>query len=520
MTARQAGAWIGYHARISPGKTALHDLASGRRVSYAEFADRSARAAGALAGGFGVKHGDRVAVLSRNSSQAFEVMYACARLGAIFVPLNVRLSDPELDALAGDAAPAVLVGEDELLGRDLAAGLPRMSWEYDYEPAIAVSEPACPALIDPDDPWVIIYTSGTTGRPKGVLVTHAGSDATMLAGIMSAGVSRESVCLTALPVWHVAGLNLFANPTLFAGGSVLVMRAFDPGLALDLLTREEDPVTHFCGVPANYQFMQALPRFGEAAFPRLVAAVGGSPVPAALIVDWERRGVTLRTIYGISEAGAVVTMTPPGEAAAEPGDVGMPVWHLQCRAVLDGQVCAPRQAGELQVAGASVTPGYWGRPDETAQVLSGGWLHTGDVATVAADGRVRIIDRIKDMYISGGENVYPAEVEDVLYQHPAVAEAAVVGVPDERWGETGAAWLVLTAGTQAGPDDLRAWACTRLATFKVPRDFHIVDALPRNATGKIVKGELRRRCGTGAVHGRGGEAGDAGSGDPPVRWPG
>ena len=492
---RLAGSWIGYHARVSPGQTALHDLASGRQLSYAELDDRIARVAGVLAGAFGVGPGDRVAMLSRNCAQSFEVMYACARLGAIFVPLNGRLSDPELDALATDAAPALLVGEHELLGREVAAGLPRMSWEHDYEPAIAAAEPARPALTDPDDPWVIIYTSGTTGQPKGVLVTHAGSDATMLAALMGAGVTRESVCLTALPVWHVAGLNLFANPTLFAGGTVLIMRAFDPGLALDLLTRAADPVTHFCGVPANYQFMQARPQFAEAAFPGLVAGVGGSPVPAALIDDWGQCGVLLRTIYGSSEAGAVVTMTPPGAAATEPGDVGLPMWHLQCRVAIGSQVCAPGEPGELQVAGASVTPGYWRRAEASAQAVTDGWLRTGDVATIAADGRVRIIDRIKDMYISGGENVYPAQIEDVLYQHPAVAEAAVVGVPDQRWGETGAAWLVLTAGTQASPDDLRAWARTRLATFKVPRDVHIVDALPRNATGKVLKGELRRRSG-------------------------
>ena len=283
----------------------MHDLAGGQRLSYAELDSRIARAGTVLAGAFAVRPGDRVAMLSRNCAQAFEVMYACARLGAIFVPLNVRLSDAELDALASDATPVLLVGEHELLGRDLAAGLPRMSWEQDYELALASSEPARAVLTDPDDPWVIIYTSGTTGRPKGVLITHAGSDATMLAGVMSAEVTRDSVCLTALPVWHVAGLNLFANPTLFAGGTVLIMRAFDPGLALDLLTREAEPVTHFCGVPANYQFVQALPQFAEAAFPRLVAAVGGSPVPAVLIEDWGRRGVTLRTIYGISEAGAV-----------------------------------------------------------------------------------------------------------------------------------------------------------------------------------------------------------------------
>jgi len=494
MAARLGGSWTGYHARVSPGRTALHDLASGRRISYGELEDRVARLAGALAGGFGVGRGDRVAMLSWNCAQAFELMYACARLGAIFVPLNVRLSDPELDALAGDAAPVLLLGEQALLARDLAAGLPRLPWEDGYEAAIAASGPAAPALVDPDDPWVIIYTSGTTGRPKGVLVTHAGSEATMLAALMSSGVTRDSVCLTALPVWHVAGLNLYANPVLFAGGAVLIMQAFDPGLALDLLTRAEDPVTHFTGVPAHYQFMQAQPGWAGAEFPPFVAAVGGSPVPAALVEDWARRGVTLRCIYGISEAGACVTITPPGESAAEPGDVGLPVWHLRCRvADAGGRECAPGEPGELQVAGASVTPGYWGRPEETARAVADGWLRTGDVAVMTDGGRVRIIDRIKDMYISGGENVYPAEIEDVLYLHPDVAEAAVVGVPDERWGETGAAWLVLAEGAVAGPDELRSWLRPRLATFKLPRDIHLVGELPRNATGKILKADLRRR---------------------------
>ena len=324
----------------------------------------------------------------------------------------------------------------------------------------------------------------------------------MLAALMSSGVTRDSVCLTALPVWHVAGLNLYANPVLFAGGAVLVMQAFDPGLALDLLTRAEDPVTHFTGVPAHYQFMQALPGWAEAEFPPLLAAVGGSPVPAALVEDWRRRGVTLRCVYGISEAGACVTITPPGESAAEPGDVGLPVWHLQCRVTAaGGGDCPPGQPGELRIAGASVTPGYWGRPEETAQAVADGWLRTGDVAVMTDGGRVRIIDRIKDMYISGGENVYPVEIEDVLYQHPAVAEAAVVGVPDERWGETGAAWLVLAEGSAAGPDELRSWLRPRLATFKVPRDIHLVAELPRNATGKILKADLRRRSSGETPHG-------------------
>jgi fatty-acyl-CoA synthase len=322
------------------------------------------------------------------------------------------------------------------------------------------------------------------------VVTHAGSQATMLASGVSGEVTAASVCLTALPVWHVAGLNLFANPVLFAGGTVLIMPSYDPGLALELLTRPDDPVTHFCGVPAHYQFMQALPGFAAARFPDFLAGVGGSPVPAALVESWARRGVALRTIYGISEAGSTVTMSPPG-AVPEPGDVGVPMWHLRCRITDGDRVCAPGEPGELRIAGASVTPGYWRRPEATAQAIVDGWLRTGDVAVMGADGHVRIVDRIKDMYISGGENVYPAEVEEVLYHHPAVAEVAVVGVPDQRWGESGAAWVVLAAGARPAPGEILTWARDRLAAFKVPRDIHVVGALPRNATGKVLKARLR-----------------------------
>ena len=492
MATGLTGSWIGYHARVRPDHLALADLATGRQLSYREFDDRIGRLAGVLARHYDITRGDRVAMLSRNCTQAFELMYACGRLGAIFVPLNVRLSDPELAALTADAGPRLLAGEADLLGRDVAAALPRLDWEGGYEEAVASGEPPAAVPVDADDPWVIIYTSGTTGRPKGVLVTHAGSEATMLAGCLAGEVTPASVCLTALPVWHVAGLNLFANPALFLGATVLVMQSFDAEAALTLLTRAAEPVTHFCGVPAHYQFMQAVPGFGAAPLRSFVAGVGGSPVPAALVGAWGRRGVTLRTIYGISEAGLTVTMAPPGGATG-PGDVGVPMWHLRCRVMAGDRVCAPGEPGELQISGASVTPGCWRRPAETAQAIVDGWLHTGDVATIGADGHVRIVDRIKDMYITGGENVYPAEVEEVLYQHPAVSQAAVVGAPDERWGESGVAWLVLSPGMQAGPEEIRGWARTRLAAFKVPRDVCLVDELPRNATGKVLKAELRRR---------------------------
>jgi fatty-acyl-CoA synthase len=473
---RLAGSWIGYHAQVRPDHLALADLATGQRLSYRELDGRIGRLAGVLRRRYGISRGDRVAMLSRNCVQAFELMYACGRLGAIFVPLNVRLSDPELAGLAADAAPGLLAGEADLLGRDVAAALPRLDWEGGYPEAVASGEPAAAVPVDADDPWVIIYTSGTTtGRPKGVLVTHAGSEATMLAGCVAGQVTPASVCLTALPVWHVAGLNLFVNPSLFLGATVLVMQSFDAEAALGLLTRADEPVTHFCGVPAHYQFIQAVPGFGAAALRSFVAGVGGSPVPAALVEAWGRRGVALRTIYGITEAGSTVTMAPsagagpagaaPGGAApggaTGPGDVGVPMWHLRCRVMAGDRAGAAGEPGELQISGASVTPGYWRRPAETAQAIVDGWLHTGDVATIGDDGHVRIVDRIKDMYISGGENVYPAEVEELLYQHPAVSQAAVVGAPDERWGESGVACQP-AAGT--GPQGRPGRAVVRRAS--------------------------------------------------------
>ena len=503
MSVSFGGSWISYHARATPDKTALADLPSGRRLSYAELDERAGRAAGALRDSFGVGPGDRVAMLSRNCALAFELMYACAKLGAIFVPLNIRLSDTELARLAGDAEPAVVIGEADLLARQVMPGVPALSWDDGYEQAVAGAAVAEPVPLEAADPWVIIYTSGTTGLPKGAMVSHAGSQATMLAALVSGQVTSASTCLTALPGWHVAGLNLFANPVLFAGGTVLVMQSYDPAAALDLLTREEDPVTHFTGAPAHYQFMQALPQFADARLRDFCVGVGGSPVPAAMVKAWAERGVTLRTIYGITEAGAAVTMSPPGTAVTTPGDVGVPLWHLRCR-VMDGdRPCGVGEPGELQIAGASVTPGYWHKPEATAQAIEGGWLHTGDVAVSGPDGHIRIVDRTKDMYISGGENVYPAEVEEALYHHPAVAEVAVVGVPDERWGETGAAWIVLAPGAAADPGQIRSWARERIAAFKVPRDIHLVAELPRNATGKVIKAELRRRAADGDADGPG-----------------
>jgi fatty-acyl-CoA synthase len=246
-------------------------------------------------------------------------------------------------------------------------------------------------------------------------------------------------------------------------------------------------------VPANYQFMQQLPGFADVPLRPFVAVVGGSPVPSALVSAWAERGVALSTVFGITEAGACVTSMPPGRELDHNGTIGLPVLHARCRVrTVDDRAAAVGETGELQISGALVTPGYWGKPRETAEAFTeDGWLRTGDAASRTEDGFLVLVDRWKDMYISGGENVYPAEVENVLHTHPAVSQAAVVGTPDARWGESGVAFVVLARDAAATPADLVGWCRDRLARYKVPSTVRLVPELPRNATGKVLKAPLR-----------------------------
>ncbi|MBL7487671.1 AMP-binding protein [Frankia sp. AgB1.9] len=498
--------WLEHHARRGPDRPALVDLHRGRALTYGEFARRVRSVAWSLAERHAIRAGDRVAVLSRNDARVFEVVYACALLGAIVVPLNWRLTAAELIDVARDAEPAMLVHESAsgAVAADVAGagGVPAaVGWASEhgepdgYEVLASAAVPPwwSPAPVDEDSVWMIIYTSGTTGLPKGVQATHRGVLASMHGILVAHRVGAESRCLTVLPTFHVAGLNLFANPVLYAGGTVLVARAFDPAQTLDLLTDTSTPVTHFCGVPASYQFMEQLPGFADAPLRPFVAVVGGAPVPSALVEAWGRRGVALTTVFGITEAGACVTAMPPGQELSHNGTIGLPLLYARCRVhTAEGRPAAPGQPGELQVSGALVTPGYWRNPTATAEAFTAdGWLRTGDVASVTGDGHLVLVDRWKDMYISGGENVYPAEVENALHAHPAVSQAAVVGAAHPRWGEAGVAFVVLARGATAEPDQLRAWCRERLAAYKVPVRVLVVEDLPRNATGKILKGPLR-----------------------------
>ncbi|MEC9345859.1 MAG: long-chain fatty acid--CoA ligase [Pseudomonadota bacterium] len=496
--------WLAHHAGFRGDNLALVDLASGRRFTYIEANRRAGRVAAWLRHELGVGRGDRVGVLVANTTDVLEVQFACAKLGAVFLPLNWRLTVPELTFIATDAAPKVLLHGPEFaeaatavgkaVGVAHVVGTAGDGSDSAYERGIA-SHPDPEHMVDlvHDDLWTIMYTSGTTGLPKGAMITHGMTFWNTVNLGHPHRISPDSVQLTVLPLFHTGGLNCYTNPVLHAGGTVLVMKAFDPRACLALLDDAELGITHFFGVPANYQFMAQQPEFAKTDLSRIrTAGVGGAPVPVPLLEIWNARGLGLAQGFGMTETSPTVLVLDASDAMSKPGAAGKPALHNEVKIVdEDGNSLPAGQMGELWVKGPNITPGYWNRPEATASTITDGWLHTGDAARMDEDGYYYIVDRTKDMYISGGENVYPAEVENVIYRLDAIAEAAVIGLPDEKWGEIGCAVIVLKPGAELTPDDLVSHCRANLATFKVPRRVEFIKALPRNATGKVLKRELR-----------------------------
>jgi fatty-acyl-CoA synthase len=497
--------WIAHFGRRTPDKPAVVDLASERSFSYAQFDARVSRLAAHLRNRLGIKRGDRVAVLALNTTDTLEVQFASARIGAVFVPLNTRLTVPELHYIVGDAAPALVIHDADLAETALdvaklcnVGSTLRLGPGGTYEAAIAAATPfEATEIVTLDDISTIMYTSGTTGQPKGAIITHGMTfwNCVNLGG--PAYISPSSVLLTVLPLFHTGGLNCYTNPVLHAGGTVLIMRAFDPGLALQLISDPARRINRFFGVPSIYQFMAQHPAFATSDFSRLViGGVGGAPMPVPLLKAWEARGVALQQGYGMTETSPAVLTLDKEDAARKAGSSGKPVLHTEVRIVRpDGTDADVGELGELWVKGPNITPGYWNRPDANASSFTDGWLHTGDAARIDEEGFYYIVDRWKDMYISGGENVYPAEVENVLHQLTAIAEAAVIGIPSSHWGETGMAIIAVKPGHAITEAEIHAHCATNLARFKRPHQIKFVEALPRNATGKIHKPTLRKNFG-------------------------
>ncbi len=490
--------WIAHHAEVRGDNTAAIDLASQRRFTYAQFDDRIDRLATHLAG-LGVKKGERVAVLAVNSTDILETQFACFRLGAIFTPLNIRLTVHELAFIVSDAAPVVLAHDGDFAS--MAAELQKqcnvphlLAYGPSYEKAISTSDRlAQHTPCDMGDICTIMYTSGTTGKPKGSQTTHLMNFINCINLGIGVFISQKTNHLCVLPLFHTGGLNCYVNPVFHAGGCNIIMRAFDPGEALRIIGDKAVGLTHFFGVPSIYQFMGAHPAFANTDFSRLqIAGVGGAPMPVPLLKMWEARGLALVQGYGMTETSPAVLVLDAEDAGRKAGSAGRPVLHGELKIVDDeGNAVKPGEMGELWVKGPNITPGYWNRPEANKTSFTNGWLHTGDAARQDADGFYYIVDRTKDMYISGGENVYPAEVEDTLYQIPQIAEAAVIGQPDGTWGETGLAIVVKKPGADLTETQVIAHCRERLARFKCPSRVLFIDALPRNASGKVHKPTLR-----------------------------
>ncbi len=500
--------WIAHYAARRPTHPAVVDLATGETLDYRGLDERASRVAAVLRGELEVEAGDRVALYAHNCADYLAIQFACWRVGAILLPLNTRLALPELTFIAGDAEPCAMIYDREL-ATEAGALAERVGLAATVE--LDPADPGCAyrRLVDATPPLpaaehhraalgdvgTIMYTSGTTGRPKGALITHRMTLSNAINLGTPARVTRDTVHLCALPLFHTGGLNCYSNVALHCGATVLVMRGFDPAAALALMTDEARGVTHFFGVPAHYQTLAQQPGFEGATFGLVNAGVGGAPVPAALLERWQAKGVPMQQGYGMTETSPTALVLDTERAEDKLGSAGLPALHTEVKLV-DGEgndLDAPGVVGEIWVRGPNVSPGYWRRPDADAASFVDGWLKTGDAARRDEDGFYFIVDRWKDMFISGGENVYPAEVEGCLYALDGVAECAVVGVPDERWGEVGRAYVVAAAGVTLDEDAIVTHCRDHLAKYKVPRTVRFLEALPRNAAGKVLKRELRER---------------------------
>lgn len=495
------GSWPARRARTAGEPTAI--VFEDASYSFVQLYERCTRLAQALRAQ-GVGRGDRVAYLGPNHPSFPEALFASGMLGAVLLPLNTRLAPPEHEFILRDAKPVVLIWSPATANSVAALGdgmpVPHLiglgqpdsrSAGYEQLLAEAPMQPIDEA-VGLDELCMIQYTSGTSGRPKGVMLTHGNVAWNCFNLLVDIDLGTDEVNLVVAPMFHTAGMNNSFLPAFLKGGKTIIMAAWNPDQALDLIERHR--VTCMVGVPTMFQTMAQSPRWQGADLSSMRTLLcGGAPVPVPLINQYRSRGLRFLQGYGLTETSPNATWLRPEAADRKVGSAGKPCFFSDLRIVTaDGSDVNKGTRGEVLAQGPNVTPGYWGMPEATAGAFAeGGWLRTGDAAFADDEGYVFIVDRIKDMIISGGENIYPAEVENALYQHPAVRECAVVGIADEKWGEVGRAFLVLKEGEQVSDQEMRDFLAGRLAGYKIPKSYVRIAQLPRTATGKLLKRQLR-----------------------------
>jgi fatty-acyl-CoA synthase len=487
-----AGDLLGERARLTPGKQALVEVSSGRRFTYADLNRRAAHMAHLWTAECGLSPGDRIGILAENRVEYVDAFFAAGKSGVVLVPLGTRLTAGELAALIDDAGlRVVLYSRRWAQLKEQVEG--SMSWvdldTLDLDREIDFVPHPCA----PEDLWCLLYTSGTTGKPKGVMLPHRMVIWNGYNTVASWQLREDDIAPIFTPMYHAGGLAVFLTPMFVIGGSVVLHDRFEASEVWRSIERERATIVF--GVPTIFKMMQEAPEFATVDLSSVRWSIsGGAPLPRYLIDQYGERGVVFKQGYGLTEAGVNCFAMTSEEAARKAGSIGKPMLFAETRVCdANGQTLGAEETGELWLRGPHVSRGFWKQPEATAAALTAdGWLRTGDLAHCDVDGFYYIDGRINDMFISGGLNIYPAEIENVLMQCPALQEAAVLGIPDAIWGEVGAAFVVARAGASPSPGEIAHFLEARLARYKLPRQYHFLETLPRTAYGKIIKPELRK----------------------------
>lgn len=494
--------WIKRWALYFPEKIALKSVENGTELTYKQLYDAINRTALLLKEKYHVRKGDRVAILSINRIEYVVLFFAIQKLGALMLPLNYRLAAPELSYQLSDAEAKILVCEDRY--KDTVEKL-------EYEPEVVLNfegNDGLTALMlkahsskeiehqsEFDDACMILYTSGTTGRPKGAVITNKMLFWNSINTGLRLNLTQQDVSITFAPFFHTGGWNVLTTPLLHRGAAIMIMNKFDADTILKLCDEEE--VTILFGVPTMMDMMYRSEEFKGSSLKTVrYAIVGGEPMPLKLIDAWQAKGIPVRQGYGLTEFGPNVFSLNQEDSKRKSGSIGFPNFYIETRVVDDNGKEVPQgEPGELILKGPVCMKEYWNNPEATAETIVNGWLHTGDIVRVDEEGYFYVIDRKKEMFISGAENVYPAEIEHVFRNHPAIRDIAVIGVPDEKWGESGKAFIVLQEEASVTAEDLLEWGKEQLAKFKVPKQYEFIKELPKSDSGKILKKVLKDRKG-------------------------
>jgi fatty-acyl-CoA synthase len=494
------GDWIKKWSFLQPNKRAL--IFEEHPFTYQEVNLRTNQLSHFLLE-LGIQKGDRVSVLLYNCHQYIETFFALSKIGAILVPLNWRLAGPELEFIIKDSGSRILIFDTEFVevvaslrlnlnlsnGDYISVGSPCPDWAKDYEKGLLenpLHEPHLEVSIGDEDPHILMYTSGTTGIPKGAILSHRKTFFNALNADIFYNLTSKDIMIVSRPMFHSGGLLVEAAPVLYKGGTLILKKRFRPHEILETIQKYRVTLLE---LPATvYQFILLECDLSQYDLSSVRCYfTGGERVPKTMLKEYYRKGITISQIFGQTEA-STITFLSPDDAVLKIGSVGLPVFHGEVRIVDKmGKDVSPAEVGEIIIRGPTLMSGYWNRPDLTSETIRDGWLYTGDLAKTDEEGYVYIVDREKDMYISGGENIYPAEIEKVLHSHSKIFDAGIVGVSDEKWGEVGKAFIVLKPGETMSNGEIFEFLKGKVAKYKIPKYVEFIEELPKTASGKIQK---------------------------------